>query len=97
MLGRHEPPEPLRLQHQSRGSLTVPVGKVLGHYKVGKHFDIVIEDVSFRYQRKQAQIDAEAALDGIYVIRTSVKTEIASPETSRASLQKPLHGRVRFS
>ena len=56
------------------------VGKMLGHYKMGKHFDIVIEDASFRYERKQAQIDAEAALDGIYVIRTSVKTEVASSE-----------------
>ena len=56
------------------------VGKVIGRYKVGKHFDMIIEDAGFRFQRKQAQIDAEAALDGIYVIRTSVKTEIASAE-----------------
>jgi len=65
---------------RGKDAIGMAVGKVLGHYKVGKHFDIVIEDGSFRYQRKQAQIDAEAALDGIYVIRTSVKTEIASPE-----------------
>src|SRR5438876_2842545 len=56
------------------------VGKVIGHYKMGKHFDIVIEDAGIHYERKQAQIDAEAALDGIYVIRTSVKTEVASAQ-----------------
>ena len=47
---------------------------------MGKHFDIVIEDANFSYQRKQAQIDSEAALDGIYVIRTSVKADVASSE-----------------
>jgi len=70
------PRKPLR----GKDAIGMAVGKVLGHYKVGKHFDIVIEDAGCRYQRKQAQIDAEAALDGIYVIRTSVKTEIASAE-----------------
>jgi transposase len=63
-----------------KDAIGMAVGKVLGHYKVGKHFDIVIEDAGLRYQRKQAQIDAEVALDGIYVIRTSIKTEIASAE-----------------
>jgi hypothetical protein len=70
------PRKPLR----GKDTIGVAVGKVIGHYKVGKHFDIVIEDASIRYERKQAQIDAEAALDGIYVIRTSVKTEVASAE-----------------
>jgi hypothetical protein len=65
---------------RGKDAIGMAVGKVIGHYKVGKHFDIVIEEAAFRYQRKQAQIDAEAALDGIYVIRTSVKTEIASAE-----------------
>jgi transposase len=68
--------KPLR----GKDAIGVAVGKVIGHYKMGKHFDIVIEDASIRYERKQAQIDAEAALDGIYVIRTSVKTEVASAE-----------------
>ena len=65
---------------RGKDAIGMAVGKVLGHYKVGKHFDIVIEDASLRYQRKQAQIDAEAALDGIYVIRTSVQPEVASSE-----------------
>jgi transposase len=65
---------------RGKDAIGIAVGRVLGRYKVGKHFDIVIEDGEFRYQRKQALIDAEAALDGIYVIRTSVKTEIASAQ-----------------
>jgi len=62
----------------------VAVGKVIDHYKMGKHFDIVIEEAALRHQRKQSQIDQEAALDGIYVIRTSVKPEIASAEQTVA-------------
>jgi hypothetical protein len=53
----------------------VRVGKVLGRFKVAKHFDLQISDTSFGYARRQAQIDAEAALDGIYVIRTSVTAD----------------------
>ena len=68
--------KPLR----GKDAIGIAVGRVLGHYKVGKHFDVVIEDAGIRYQRKQAQIEAEAALDGIYVIRTSVKSEVASAE-----------------
>jgi hypothetical protein len=48
------------------------LGKVSGKYKMDKHFDTTITDESFTYQRNQDNIDAEAALDGIYVIRTSV-------------------------
>ncbi len=48
------------------------VGKVIGKYQMGKHFQRTITDTSFTYSRNQDNIDAEAALDGIYVIRTSV-------------------------
>jgi hypothetical protein len=48
------------------------LGKVSGKYKVDKHFHTTITDTSFTFQRNQASIDAEAALDGIYVLRTSV-------------------------
>jgi hypothetical protein len=53
----------------------VRVGKVLGRFKVAKHFDLQITDTTFAYARRQAQIAAEAALDGIYVIRTSVAAD----------------------
>ena len=48
------------------------VGKVINQYKVAKHFDLTIEDKAFSFARKRAAITAEAALDGVYVIRTSV-------------------------
>ena len=50
----------------------VEAGKVINKYKTAKHFDIAITDTSLTVTRKQAQIDEEAALDGIYVIRTPV-------------------------
>jgi transposase len=48
------------------------VGKVVNQYKVAKHFELVIGDASFTFARKHDAIAAEAALDGIYIIRTSV-------------------------
>jgi hypothetical protein len=48
------------------------VGGVIGKYKVGKHFRRSITDTSFTYERKHDQIGTEAALDGVYVLRTSV-------------------------
>ncbi len=48
------------------------VGPALKRYKVKKHFPIQITDTSFSYQRKTEQINTETALDGIYVLRTSV-------------------------
>jgi hypothetical protein len=50
----------------------VTVGKVIDKYKVGKHFDLAVTDTRLAITRKQDQIDAEAALDGFYVLRTSV-------------------------
>jgi Transposase DDE domain len=47
-------------------------GEVIGKYKMAKHFTVTITDDSLAVERKQAQIDAEARLDGIYVIRTPV-------------------------
>jgi len=59
-----------RLRGQDK--IGVRVGKVVNQYKVAKHFTLVIEDQAFFFQRKAESIAAEAALDGIYVIRTSV-------------------------
>lgn len=57
---------------RGKKDIGLAAGKLLGHYKVGKHFELTIEDDTFRWQRKPATIEREAALDGIYVIRTSV-------------------------
>jgi DDE family transposase len=48
------------------------VGEVLGKYKMAKHFQVTITDDSLAVERKQAQIEDEARLDGLYVIRTPV-------------------------
>jgi len=61
------------LRGQARIGLRV--GKVLGRCKVGKHFTLEITDTSFRAARDEAAIAQEAALDGIYVLRTSVAAE----------------------
>jgi len=52
----------------------VAVGKVVNQYKVAKHFELLIADDSFTFTRKSDSIAAEAALDGLYIIRTSVKS-----------------------
>ncbi len=57
----------------------IAVGKVSGKFKVSKHFHLTITDTGFTYHRDQAAIDAEAALDGIYVLRTSVPATDLDP------------------
>ena len=57
------------------------VGKVLGTYKVGKHFDLDIAADGFTYRRNEERIRDEARLDGIYVIRTSVGAAEMEAET----------------
>lgn len=68
--------KPLR----GRNQIGLAVGKILGRFKMGKHFSLFIEDDGFRCQRKQDNIQREAALDGIYVIRTSVPAQVLSSE-----------------
>ena len=53
----------------------VAVGKVVNQYKVAKHFELVITDNSFTFTRLADNIAAEAALDGLYIIRTSVTAQ----------------------
>jgi len=50
----------------------VRVGKVIGKYKVAKHFNLSIKDASFAFKVDDERVAAEAALDGLYVVRTSV-------------------------
>jgi Transposase DDE domain len=53
-------------------AIGVEAGKVISRYKTGKHFDLAITDTSLAVTRRQDRIDAEAALDGFYVLRTPV-------------------------
>src|SRR6516165_7590682 len=58
----------------------IAVGKVINKYNTGKHFQVTITDTGLTVARKQAQIDAEAALDGFYVLRTPIPTaELDAP------------------
>jgi hypothetical protein len=54
------------------GRIGVRAGKVADKYKVAKHFDLTITDAAFAFKVKDESVAAEAALDGLYVIRTSV-------------------------
>jgi transposase len=61
------------------------VGKVMGRFKMAKHFKLTISDDSFRYERDEEAIASESSLDGIYVVRTTVSPErMASAEVVRS-------------
>ena len=62
-------------QLHGQDAIGVRVGKVVNKYKVSKHFVLHITDDSFRFEIDQTSVDAEAALDGIYVVRSSVPAE----------------------
>ncbi len=64
--------------------IALKVGKVLGHYKMGKHFTHQIEDSQLSWGRRVETIEQEAKLDGIYVIRTSETAEqLSAADTVR--------------
>ena len=58
---------------KGQDDIGVRVGKVVNKYKMAKHVVLNIEDDRFSFEFDQGSVDAEAALDGIYVIRTSVQ------------------------
>jgi hypothetical protein len=58
------------LKHADAGKIGQRAGRVVNKRKMAKHFTLEIADGSFSYRRNQAQIDEEALLDGIYVLRT---------------------------
>jgi transposase len=70
------PKRPLR----GKQNIGLRAGKILNRYKMGKHFQLRIEEESFHYERKKANIEREQSLDGIYVIRTNVKKEVLSSQ-----------------
>jgi hypothetical protein len=67
-----------------RADIGVRVGRVIDQYKVAKHFALTIDERAFSFERKAEAIAAEAALDGIYIIRTSVAaTRMQAPDCVR--------------
>jgi Transposase DDE domain len=75
-----------RLQGAPAGLIGERVGRDVNRYKVRKHFELRIEDGRFEYARKDEQIAAEAALDGFYVLRTSLE-RVSAPAVVRAYKQ----------
>jgi Transposase DDE domain len=70
---------------QGADQIGLAVGPVIKRYRVRKHFQIEITDTTFTFQRKTEQIDQEAALDGFYVLRTSVPdSELDAAEVVRS-------------
>jgi transposase len=63
------------LRSADAGTIGQRAGRVINKYKVAKHFETQITDGAFTYQRKTEQIQTEAALDGIYVLRTTCTGE----------------------
>jgi hypothetical protein len=63
------------------GKIGIRVGRVIGRYKMAKHYHLDITDDRFAFARNTGAITAEAALDGIYVIRTTVGVEQMNPAT----------------
>lgn len=70
------PKNPLR----GKAQIGLRVGRELKSTKMAKHFELQIQDDSFGYARREAQIAQEAALDGLYVVRTSVEENVFSAE-----------------
>jgi transposase len=60
---------------RGREAIGLAVGKIIGRHKVAKHFDITITDGSLSFERNHAAITKEQALDGFYVLRTSVPAD----------------------
>jgi transposase len=77
----------LRKRDPLRGATAIALaaGEVINTHKMAKHIELTITDTSLHFARKTAQIAAEAATDGIYVVRTSLPAEtLGDAETVRS-------------
>lgn len=83
-----------KLRNAPAGKIGERAGRVVNKRKMAKHFTLQIADRSFSYQRNQAQIDEEALLDGIYVLRTQEpNSRIGSAAVVRAYKQLKVNER----
>ncbi len=73
---------------RGREVIALRVGAVLGRWKMAKHFTVTITDTAVTWSRDAASIAAEAALDGIYVVRTSVPAAEMGPVEVVASYKR---------
>ncbi len=84
-----------RLRGADAGKIGARTGKTVNKYKVAKHFTLQITDGHFAYERKTDQIHQEAALDGLYAIRTTLPVDqLAAPAAVRAYKQLKLAERA---
>jgi hypothetical protein len=84
-----------RLRGAHAGQIGERAGKISNKYKVAKHFTLTIADGVFAYERKTEQINTEAALDGLYAIRTTLPADrLAAPAAVRAYKQLKMSERA---
>jgi transposase len=76
--------DPLR----GKKDIALRVGKVINKYKMAKHFKLTITDAHFKHERKDDQIQAEAALDGFYVVRTSVPAQTLTAQDTVSTYKR---------
>jgi hypothetical protein len=74
---------------RGKDKIALRVGKQINHYKMGKDFILDIADDSFSFRRDEDKIATEAALDGIYVIRTSPGPDTPRRRRRRGLLRGP--------
>jgi hypothetical protein len=67
---------------RGRDRIGLRVGRVIDHYRMAKHFRLTITDTDLSFEREQGKIAAEAALDGIYIVRTSVPEQAFTPDAT---------------
>ena len=78
---------PLRGQQD----IALRVGRVIERFHMAKHFELTITDTSFGWRRRADTIAAEAALDGLYVIRTSLSTQALDASSAVAAYKSLAH------
>jgi len=67
-----------------KAEIALKAGRIVDRHKMAKHFQLAIKDGAFAWERKQAAIERESQLDGIYVVRTSEpKKRLSSEDTVR--------------
>ncbi len=85
-----------RLHGKPAGLIGERAGRVVNRFKVAKHFQLVIEDGRFAYRRNEQAIGEEAALDGFYVLRTSVGEHELTPQAVVRAYKLLAHAEQAF-
>jgi hypothetical protein len=82
-----------RVRNPLRGqdAIGLRVGRVIGRFHMAKHFDLTITETTLGYQRRSDAIAAEAALDGLYVIRTSLGADALDAQAAVAAYKSLAH------